>query len=81
MFGPRCDLALIESTYETDDDAAGRLHLSASQAGHMGRAAGASRLALTHFWPGTDRSVHAANGSAAYGAPVEIASPHTRFQL
>lgn len=81
VLGTSCDLAIIESTYATDDDAAGTKHLSAAQAGAMGRAAGASRLALTHFWPGSDRAMHAVNGSGAYGAPVEIASPHARYQL
>jgi hypothetical protein len=25
--------------------------------------------------------VHAGNGESAYGAPVELASPHERYQL
>lgn len=79
--GTNCDLALIESTYETDEQAVDKKHLSAAQAGEMARAAGARRLVLTHFWPGTDRAVHARNGADAYGSAVEIATPHTRFLL
>jgi ribonuclease BN (tRNA processing enzyme) len=47
----------------------------------MSRAAGAKRCVLTHFWPESDLSVHARNGESAYGAPVELASPHERYQL
>jgi ribonuclease BN (tRNA processing enzyme) len=47
----------------------------------MARSAGAKRLLLTHFWPGSDLSVHARNGEAAYGAPVTIASPNERYLL
>ncbi|MEY4129883.1 MAG: hypothetical protein RLZZ31_7 [Actinomycetota bacterium] len=75
------DLAIIESTYETDDDVAEIKHLSATMAGEMGRAVGAKRLLLTHFWPGTDRVKHFANGSAAYGADVELAYDNLRMTV
>lgn len=79
--GRGVDLALVESTYVTDDEAAGIKHLSATMAGEQARAAGARRCVLTHFWPGTDPQEHARVGSAAYGAPVETASPHRIFEL
>lgn len=75
------DLAIIESTYERDEDVADIKHLSATMAGEMGRAAGAKRLLLTHFWPGTDRTKHFANGSAAYGADVELAYDNLRMTV
>jgi ribonuclease BN (tRNA processing enzyme) len=79
--GRGVDLALVEATYGTDAEAEGIKHLSAGQAGAMARSAGAKRLVLTHFWPGSDLSVHARNGEAAYGAPVTIASTNERYTL
>lgn len=79
--GRDVDLILIESTYPTDAEASGLKHLSASMAGEMAREAGAKRCVLTHFWPGTDRSMHERHGSTAYGAPVELASPDERYML
>jgi ribonuclease BN (tRNA processing enzyme) len=79
--GDGIDLALVEATYGTDEEAVGIKHLSAAQAGATARAAGARRLVLTHVWPGSDPSVHRRLGEAAYGAPVTIASPHERYQL
>lgn len=79
--GRGVDLALVESTFPTDGQADGIKHLSASMAGEQARAAGAARCVLTHFWPGTSLDEHARVGSAAYGAPVEIASPHRTYEL
>ena len=79
--GRGVDLALIEATYGTDEEAEGIKHLSAGQAGAMAKAAEAKRLVLTHTWPGSDLAVHARHGEAAYGAPVTIASPNERYTL
>jgi len=79
--GKGVDLALMEATYGTDEEAQGIKHLSAGQAGELARAGGARRLVLTHIWPGSDVAVHARNGEAAYGAPVTIASPNERYTL
>ncbi len=79
--GAGIDLALVEATYGTDEEAVGIKHLSAAQAGEAARAAGARALVLTHLWPGSDPAVHARHGEAAYGAPVTIATPHERYTL
>lgn len=79
--GKNVDLALVEATYGTDDEAEGMKHLSARMAGEMARAAGARRCVLTHFWPQSDLSVHARNGESAYGSSIELASPHERYTL
>ena len=77
----KVDLAIMEATYGTDEEAEGIKHLSAGQAGEMARAGGARRLVLTHIWPGSDLSVHRRNGEAAYGDPVTLASPNERYEL
>lgn len=79
--GPDIDLALVESTYATDDEAPGVLHLSARQAGEMAREAGVRRLVLTHRWPDSDPDHHRRVSSAAFGSPVEIAIDNERYDL
>ena len=79
--GRGVDLALVEATYGTDEEAEGMKHLSARAAGEMARAAGAKRCVLTHFWPQSDLTVHARHGETAYGAAVELARTHERFDL
>lgn len=79
--GRGVDLALVESTFADADEAADIKHLWAAAAGEQARAAGATQCVLTHFWPGTDLAAHERAGSAAYGAPVVLASPHTTYEL
>jgi ribonuclease BN (tRNA processing enzyme) len=79
--GSDLDLALCESTYPTDEEAEGILHLSAGQAGAMAKAAGVRRLVLTHFWPESDVEAHRREGSRAFGREVDIAHIHARYDL
>jgi ribonuclease BN (tRNA processing enzyme) len=79
--GSDVDLALCESTFPTDDEAEGVLHLSARQAGAMAADAGARRLVLTHLWPGTDPDQHRRIGSEAFGRAVDIAAIDERYEL
>jgi ribonuclease BN (tRNA processing enzyme) len=81
QLGLPIDLALCEATYATDAEAAGVLHLSAGQAGAMAREAGVGRLVLTHQVPGTDPEHVRQVGTEAFGAPVEIATTHERYDL
>lgn len=75
-------LAVIESTYlDEDKDQAAGVHLTAWQAGALGRLAGARHLALTHILPTVDRTAVGAEGEDAFGGPVHVASPHLRFDL
>lgn len=78
-FGAPIDLAVCEATMRTEQEIDGVLHLSARQAGEMCRAAGVRSLVLTHFPVHADRAVYEAAGSAAFGAPVGMASTHARF--
>lgn len=81
QLGSDLDLALCESTFVTDDQAEGVLHLSARQAGAMAAEAGVRRLVLTHLWPGTDPEQHRQVGSEAFGRPVDVASIDERYEL
>jgi ribonuclease BN (tRNA processing enzyme) len=75
---PGLDLAVCEATVPSTEE--GKMqHLSARQAGASARAAGAGRLVLTHFWPTLDLEQAAAEGSEAFGAPVEMASTNATF--
>jgi ribonuclease BN (tRNA processing enzyme) len=80
-FGTDVDLALCESTYPTDEEADGILHLSARQAGAMAKDARVRRLVLTHFWPESDVEDHRREGTAAFGRDVDIAQINARYEL
>jgi ribonuclease BN (tRNA processing enzyme) len=79
--GSGLDLALCESTYPTDEEAAGFLHLSARQAGAMGKAASVRRLVLTHLYPDSDVEEHRREGSTTFGRAVDVAQTHARYDL
>jgi ribonuclease BN (tRNA processing enzyme) len=70
--GPGLNLALCEATYleELPD---GARHMTARQAGEMGREAGADALVITHLQPTVDPAAARAAAAAAFGAPVEAA--------
>jgi ribonuclease BN (tRNA processing enzyme) len=73
-FAPGADLVLSEATYLHAHRPA-PIHLSAHEAGAAARDAEARRLILTHLWPLLDPAAAAAEGSAAFGGPVTIATP------
>jgi ribonuclease BN (tRNA processing enzyme) len=79
-FGSDIDLGLCEATNLEQDEGDGVLHLSARQAGAMARAAGIDRLVLTHFLPGADLAAYRAEGEAAYGGALDLASIHATFE-
>jgi len=79
--GEGIDLVLCESTYPTDEEADGVLHLSAAQAGAMAKAADVRRLVLTHLFPDTDPEAHRRAGTASFGRPADVARTHERYDL
>jgi ribonuclease BN (tRNA processing enzyme) len=69
--GRDADLFIIESTDRAGETQRPERNLMTSaEAGRYGRQAGARRLMLTHFWPGTDRSASIAAASAEFHGTV-----------
>lgn len=79
--GRDVDLALVESSYLDADELGDVLHLCADMAGAAARDARARRLVLTHLVPGADPDAHARRAAAAYGGPVDVASPGAVYAL
>ena len=73
------DLLVCEATGLIGDERPDFLHLSARQAGVLGRSSGARRLLLTHLWPGNDPEDHRREAAEAYGPAVEIAVTNQRY--
>jgi ribonuclease BN (tRNA processing enzyme) len=70
--GGDLDLVLCEATYLAEDEGTAD-HMSGRQAGSQAKAAGASRVMVTHRWPTVAASPLASEATAAFGRPVEQA--------
>ncbi|HLU56504.1 MAG TPA: MBL fold metallo-hydrolase [Pseudonocardia sp.] len=69
--GRDADLFVVEATDRAGEtDRNPRNLLTAAEAGHWARRAGARRLLLTHFWPGNDRARAVAAARAEFGGAV-----------
>lgn len=73
-FGAQIDLAIAESTFLSDLEPEGILHLSARQAGTLAAEARVDRLVLTHLAPGQIAEEHKLEAEAAFGREVAVAS-------
>lgn len=78
--GPGLGLALCEATLPPEW-IEGIQHLTAAQAGAGARSAGVRRLVLTHLQPGVDADRSRAEGSEAFGAPVELAAVDDHYEV
>ena len=74
-------LLMAEATGLAADERPDFLHLSARQAGELGRACGARRLVLTHLWPAHDPEDHRREAESTFGPGVEIAHTNQRYEL
>jgi ribonuclease BN (tRNA processing enzyme) len=75
------DLLLAEATLPDPVEEGPRGHLTAREAGEHGRAAGAARLALTHFSDELGTVRPAEEGAAGFGAPVSLAHEGATFEV
>lgn len=79
-FGEGIGLAVVEATLlegYTGESAA--VHRTAAFTGADARAAGVDRLVITHVPPTGDPEAHRAEAEASFGAPVQVAQPHERY--
>ncbi len=72
-FAASTDLLMVEAASAVAAAPGEGGHLTPRQAGELGRSAGAARLVITHFSDEHDPEWVAAEATAGYGAPVELA--------
>ena len=57
------------------------VHRTAAFTGQDARAAGFEHLVITHITPNGDPEAHRAEAAAHFRGEVELARPHTRFEV
>ncbi len=80
--GRDADLFICDATLRTPPpEGEPRYLMTAAEAGHWAEKAGARRLLLTHFWPGTDRAAAAGEARAEFGGEVLVAEEDLTIAL
>lgn len=79
--GAGLDLAICEATFLSDMEDLSLPHMSARQAGSSAHEAGVGKLVITHLWPRVDRDRAAAEASASFGRPVEVAAIGRQYEV
>lgn len=80
--GANADLYVMEATLQAvPGDGEPRRLLTAREAGEFARAAGARRLLLTHFWPGSDRGVSLRQAAEVYDGELLAADEDLVVEL
>lgn len=79
-FARSARLAVLEATLPVPDDPP-RGHLTPAEAGEHARAAGVSRLVVTHFTDELDAAWVRAEAERGFGGPVELARPGASYEL
>jgi ribonuclease BN (tRNA processing enzyme) len=76
-FARDCEVLIAEGTVsgEPDEPIAMRGHMTPREAGALARRARARRLVLTHLWAENDPRLALQDAAAAFGGPVERATP------
>lgn len=75
------DLLMLEATLPEPDSSDRPGHLSAAQAGDLGRRAGVRQLVLTHYTDELDVEELATAASRAFGGPVSMATEGAVYRL
>lgn len=80
------DLFLCEATFQDllegrEPEKTRDHHLTAREAGLLGKKARAKRLVLTHLKHDLDRELSRKQAEEGYGAPVEVAEPGRAFEV
>ncbi|NBH08919.1 MBL fold metallo-hydrolase [Amycolatopsis sp. SID8362] len=80
--GRDADLVICDATLRTPPaEGEPRYLMTAAEAGQWAAKAGARRLLLTHFWPGTDRAAAAEEARAGFGGEVLVAEEDLTIAL
>jgi len=79
-FARGAELLLIEATL-TEPDLEDHAHLTAAEAGEIGRRAGVERLLVTHFSADLGADNVCARAAEAFGGPVEAAVEGARYEV
>jgi ribonuclease BN (tRNA processing enzyme) len=75
------DLLLVEATLPRPERTGDRGHMTPSEAGDHARRAGAKRVVLTHISDELDADWAREQGSAAFGAPLEVAREGAVYEV
>lgn len=78
--GAGIGLFLCEATWD-EEHRGGESHLSGAEAGAMAKAAGVGRLVVTHIRPSVQPGNVVAQAAAAFGGPVEQATPGAVYHI
>jgi ribonuclease BN (tRNA processing enzyme) len=79
-FARGADLMIVEATLPRPERTGQRGHLTPREAGEHGRAAGASRLVLTHISDELDWEWARREAAEAFGGPVEVAREGATYE-
>ena len=80
-FARDCDLLLVEATLPRPERSGVRGHLTPREAGEHARAAGASRVVLTHISDELDELWARHEAEAGFGGPVDVAREGAVYAL
>ena len=80
-FAREADLFLVEATLPRPERDGVRGHLTPTEAGEHGRAAGAKRVVLTHISDELDLDQARERASDSFGAPVDVAAEGSVYDL
>lgn len=80
-FARAADVLLAEAGFADDADNPSDVHLTATQAGELAKAANVGRLVVTHVAPWHDAEMQRRRATAAFGGPTDLARPGATFDV